>query len=173
MKYLVLAAHFLLLNLTVSAQDNFSEGKYTVGDRTFETNFMGNGGSDGLLVIARLPQYKEGYPWPEGPNLPLMVRRRDMKVDTVIDRKIIYEVLDNKLETLRRKGEEITISYAFGPDGNVVDISSYSLARNTIITPKELALIDKRLRTSVTASFKGSDYLNWKVILFVRELTFD
>lgn len=159
----------ITLSLNALAQDNFTEGKYAVDGRTFKAKFMG---TDGLLVISKLPQYKEGYPWPEGPNLPLMVLRSDMKVDTVIDRKIIYEVLKDKLENLKANGEELTVRYAFGPDGNVVDISSYSLARNTVITPEELALIDKQLRKEVTASFKGPDYRNWKVILFVRELHF-
>ncbi|MFB5945835.1 hypothetical protein [Albibacterium profundi] len=161
----------IILCLTATAQDNFSEGKYTVDGRIFETTFS-DIYANRMTVDSKLPQYKEGYPWPEGPNLPLMVLRSDMKVDTVIDRKIIYEVLEDKLENLKANGEELTVRYAFGPDGDVVDISSFSLARNTLITPQELALIDKRLRKEVRASFKGPDYRNWKVIPFVRELHF-
>jgi len=154
------------------AQDKFTEGKQIVGDRTFETRFS-EVDVNRMSVNSQLPQYKNGYSLPEGQAQLLMVRPSDIKVDTVMDRKIFSEVLKNKLQKLRTNGERITIRYVFGKDGDVVDISSYSLPRNTFITPKELALIDKRLRKEVKASITGPDYLNWPVIFFGRDISFD
>lgn len=170
-KSVIIVTVNILLCLTATAQDKFTEGKQTLDGRTFETRFT-EIDVNIMIVNSQLPQYKNGYPLPMGPTHPLMVRPKDMKVDTVVDRMIVYNVLKHKLEKLRVNGERITISYVFGQDGNVVDISSYFLSRNTLITPKELALIDKRLRKEVKASFKGPDYLNWPVIFFGRDISF-
>jgi len=162
----------VILCLTAMAQDKFTEGKQIVGDRTFEIKFS-EINANRIAVISNLPQYKNGYSLPNGQTQPLMVRPSDIKVDTVVDRKIFYEVLKNKLKKLRINDETITVYYVFGQDGDVVDISFYILPRNTVITLRELALIDKRLREEVKASFKGPDYLNWPVIFFGRDIRFD
>lgn len=157
--------------LNAMAQVGFSEGKYTVDGRTFEIMFS-DINANRMTVISKLPQYKEGYPLPEGPTPPLMVRRSDINVDTVADRQVFHEVLKGKLGELATNSEKIVIYYVFGQDGNIVDISFYILPRNTVITPEELALVDKRLRNEVTASFKGPDYLNWPVIFYGRDIRF-
>jgi len=161
----------IILCLTAMAQDKFTEGKQIVGDRTFETRFS-EINANNMIVTSQLPQYRNGYGLPKT-TTTLAVRPGDMKVDTVVDREIFYEVLKDKLKNLRTNGEKITIFYVFGQDGDIVDIEGYFLPRNTVITPRELALIDKRLREEVKASFKGPDYLNWPMIFFGRDIRFD
>jgi len=161
----------MILCLTAEAQEKFTEGKLTVDDRIFETGFS-EIDTNRMWVITKLPQYENGYPLPKSPTPPLPTRDGDMKVDTIIDKTVVHEVLRDKLEELKTNGERITIHYVFGQDGNVVDISSYSLPRNTLITPKELAMIDKRLRKEVKATFKGREYLEHPVIFFGREIRF-
>ncbi|MFC3198142.1 hypothetical protein ACFOET_11020 [Parapedobacter deserti] len=158
----------ILLCLTVSAQQKFTEGKMIVDEISFEVSFPK---TESIVVSSRLPKYKDGYPLPQSPTPPLPIRRGDMEVDTLIDRKIIYEALKEKLDKLKANSEKITIRYVFGQDGNVLDISSYSLPKNTL-TPKELAVIDKRLRKEVKATFKGREYLEHPVIFYGREIRF-
>jgi|GEM_PF-1919894 len=153
------------------AQEKFTEGKLTTGNKTFEVAYS-NIDPNNMIVISRLPQYKKGYPRPNTSAPPLPIRKGDMKVDTVLDRTIIYEVLKDKLEALKNNREKFIIYYVFGQDGNVVDIPSYNLFRYTSITPKELALIDKRLRKEVKTTFKGRNYLQFPVIEYGREISF-
>ena|SRR5690606_29480993 len=160
----------VILCLTAIAQDKFTEGKHTISDRVFETRFS-EINANNMIVTSQLPQYRNGYGLPKT-TTPLAVRPGDMKVDTVVDREIFYEVLKDKLKKLRTNGEKITIFYVFGQGGDIVDIEGYFLPRHTVITPRELALIDKRLRKEVKASFTGPDYLNWPVIFFGRDIRF-
>src|SRR5690606_23410373 len=106
----------VILCLTAIAQDKFTEGKHTVSDRVFETRFS-EIDVNRITVNSQLPQYKNGYSLPKGQTQPLMVQHADMKVDTVIDKRIFCEVLKNKLQKLKTNGERITIRYVFGQDG--------------------------------------------------------
>lgn len=95
-----------------------------------------------------------------------------MTVDTLVDRNVICDVLGDKLAALQANKDWVSIDYVFGHHGNVLDITSYSFPKNTLITPKEVALIDKRLREEVKAVFRGREYLNWPVIFYGRRITF-
>ncbi|MFB5945832.1 hypothetical protein [Albibacterium profundi] len=170
MKHLIYSTCFLFLCVSASAQEKFVEGDMTVYGKTFEVFFLKD--FDAIVVDSSLPVYKDGYPKPQGPSRPLTIRKGDMKVDTLVDRNIIYDVLGDKLTALQANGDWVSIDYVFGHDGNVLDISSYSLPKNTLITPKEVALIDKLLREEVKAVFKGREYLNWPVIFYGREIRF-
>ena len=171
LKFAVVVAVSVLLYFPTTAQERFTVGTYTVDGRDFRVR-LSRTNSSRMGVISALPQYTDGYPQPKQPFPPLGIRPGDMKVDTTVDRKVFCEVLKNKLEALRENSEIITISYVFEHNGEVLDITDYTFPRNTIITPKELALIDKRLRREVKASFKGREYLQHPVIYYGREIRF-
>lgn len=170
MKHLVYATCLLFLYVSASAQEKFVEGDMTVYGEAFNVTFSKR--FDIIIVGSRLPAYKDGYPKPKGPSRPLAIRKGDMTVDTLIDRNIIYDILNDKLTALQANKDWISIEYVFGHDGNVLDIASYSFPKNTLITPTELALIEKQLRKEVKAVFKGREYLNWPVIFYGRRVTF-
>lgn len=167
---IAIAVHTILFSHGM-AQETFKIGKQVVCGTTFTVSF-GEVDPNTMLVESRLAQYKDGYPRAEGPRPPWPIEKKDKKVDTVAEKRVLQEVLKDKLNKLNTNNEEITIRYVFSQEGNVVDISSYSLSRNTLVTPKELALIDKRLRKEVKATFTGPAYLQWPVIFFGREIQF-
>jgi len=152
------------------AQEKFVQGLQTVDGKTFKVTFSKS--FDIMSVDSRLPIYKDGYPQPQSPTPPLPIRSGDMEVDTVVDRNIFFDVLESKLDALNTNKEVVIINYVFDHDGNILDISSYGFPKNTLITPKELAMIDKRLRKEVKASFKGREYLEHPVIFYGREIRF-
>ncbi|MFC3198144.1 hypothetical protein ACFOET_11030 [Parapedobacter deserti] len=155
----------------VGAQEKFTEGKKIIGNQSFETKFL-ESSMNRMVVITKLPQFKNGYPLPTSPTPPLPIRSGDMEVDTVVDRNIFFDVLKSKLDALNTNKEVVIINYVFDHDGNILDISSYGFPKNTLITPKELYMIDKRLRKEVKATFKGREYLEHPVIFYGREIRF-
>ncbi len=169
MKHLIIFSILAFLPPTVIAQDKFVEGKMTIDGTSFEISFPR---TENMVVSSSLPKYKNGYSLPKSPTPPLPIRDGDMKVDTLTDRKIIYKALEGKLEKLKMNDEQLTIRYVFGQDGNVLDISSYSLSKNTLISPKELAQIDKCLRENVKATFNGREYLEFPAIRYGRQIKF-
>ncbi|RQP15756.1 MAG: hypothetical protein EAS52_14040 [Parapedobacter sp.] len=169
MKHPIIFVILAFLSSAVIAQDKFAEGKMIVDGTSFEISFPR---TENMVVSSSLPQYKNGYPLTKSPTPPLPIRDGDMIVDTLTDRKIIYKVLKDKIEKLKMNGEQLTIRYVFGQDGNVLDISSYSLPKNTLITPKELAQIDKCLREKVKATFKEREYIEFPAIRYGRQIRF-
>ncbi|MFC3198140.1 hypothetical protein ACFOET_11010 [Parapedobacter deserti] len=171
LRIMTIALTNLIFLLNTEAQEKFIEGKQTMGDRTFEIR-ISKINPERMWVTTRLPQYKNGYPLPETPTPPMPLQKGDLNVDTTTEKTIIHQVLKHKLEKLKKNNEQITIHYVFGQDGNIVDIESFSFPKNTLITPKELYMIDKRLRKDVKATFKGREYLEHPVIFYGREIWF-
>lgn len=149
------------LSINAIAQTRFVEGKNIIDSETFEARF-----SEELLVVWNvknkhvIPRFAGKYP-------PLPIRKGDMQVDTTQQRKIIYEVLADKREKLHQQRECVAMTYEFGQDGKVINVI-FGLPHNTIISPREIALIDKRLRKEVKATFAGIEYLKFSAIPFTQ-----
>jgi len=148
------------------AQDRFLEGKNIISsETTFEVKY-----SEELLTVWNVRNIYP-VPKPKGEYPPLSIRKGDMQVDTIQQKKILKEVLASKMTKLHQQREFISIRYVFGQDGKVINIV-YSFLPNTMVTPKQLASIDKRLRKEVKATYRGIEYLEFPAIHFSQKFIF-
>jgi len=150
------------LSINAIAQTRFVEGKNIINsETTFEATFI-----EELLVVWNvknkhvIPRFKGKYP-------PLPIGKGDMQVDTAQQRKIIYEVLAHKRAKLHQQQEYVAMTYEFGQNAKVINVV-FGLPHDTMISPREIGTIDKRLQKEVKAAFKGIEYLDFSAIPFTQ-----
>lgn len=91
----------------------------------------------------------------------------EIHIDVKKERRIIFEVLTDKLPKLKENKEFIRVTYAFNARGNVI-LLDFAFANSTIMTLKDVAKIDQRLRKEIKATFSGESYKTQEYIFAGR-----
>ncbi|TFF33561.1 hypothetical protein [Mucilaginibacter psychrotolerans] len=115
-----------------------------------------------IIVTNKRNKYDNGLPVPKEPNF-IRMNPKDIHLDTIEIRKVVYRVMADKINILKQNKEKISIGMVFKPSGSVVDIW-FTLNENTLITATEMERLDNELRTSIIARFTGKQYLKYEAI---------
>ena len=160
-------AFLILFTFTLSAQipEKFTEGTMRIGDDLYE---IGITTRYNRVVIANISKNIEpDRPTRENPE-PYKIMPSDIHFSTDTVKQIIFEVLSEKLKSLKELKEFISVLYGFNSEGKAVNLV-FSLLDTTIVSPCEIALIDDRLRKELTATFTDDHYKTQKVIFGGRQ----
>jgi hypothetical protein len=119
-----------------------------------------------IVISSKKNKYNNGIPYTaaekSGKFVPMHLKT-DIQVDNGAIKQIVFAVLGEKLNSLKNNKEVMSYILYFKHDGQISDIS-FGLHKNTLITLQEIEEIDRRLRTTVKATFTGKAYLQYEVV---------
>jgi len=158
----------VLISTGCYAQNKYSEGISKVKGEQFQVSYTGLD-KDVIVVYNLKNKYTKGIPLTDNPNaLPL--RREDIHFDVPAAKAIIQGVLKPKKEQLRQNENIISVQLIFERSGELSDIA-YGLKRNTLISLKDIAEIDARFRSTISATYTGTAYKDYKVLTYSLGIT--
>jgi hypothetical protein len=156
-----------------SAQTKLTPGEIKGKHDTFVIHLLKPVGMDTnklLVIYSKSNKYNNGVPYPKReknkPFIPIDVKR-DIHINDVAVKQIIYQALTNKLAALNQNKEIIRVIFDFKPEGNITDII-FSLHGNTMIDLQDIEKIDQQLRANIRATFTRKEYLQYEVINYVE-----
>jgi len=151
----------LILDSTVSySQSNFEPGKMRIDGVDYEI-IVTNGSIIGVGSMDS--KYAEGYPGPLIKD-PLPVLRSDIHVNFDNVKRIVQEILKDKLPQLRENKEKLGIRVWFEQNGRIEGGFFATMNKNTLIRPREIHEIYLRIKNEIHATFTGQDYKNYILI---------
>jgi hypothetical protein len=140
-----------------SAQNQLSEGKVKGRRDSFKVHHVKYNFTKqaDVLIYSDKNKYNNGIPY--GKN-EMELGVKDVHIDQALIKKIMIDVLHDKLNLLHKHQEKISGILKFDLSGNVTDVG-FSICENSIITIAELETIDNRLRAELKATYTGKAYL--------------
>lgn len=153
--------------LTLSAQDQFKHGCIKIGSDIYDIQVDTE---SSIIGVSNISKNKNDIPKleKEVARSLLPIKELDINFDVEREKEIVLDVLNNKRNILTSNKEAMGIRYIFYPDGRIMNIN-FILLQKTAITPQEIAIIDKRLRSELKASFTGTEYKGYPVIHYTKK----
>jgi len=160
---LILLILGLLISAGCYAQNKYPDGISKVKGEQFQISYTGL--NKDLIVVYNLKsKYTKGGPVSDNPNA-FPFRQEDIHFDVPAAKAIIQQVLKLKLEKLRQNEDFINIGFTFEPSGKLTDIG-YGVKKGTLISLKDIAEIDARFRSTTRATYTGTTYKDYKVLMY-------
>ncbi|WP_293786035.1 hypothetical protein [uncultured Pedobacter sp.] len=150
------------------AQQIIRAGIYEFNGKRFKVkdlDFKSYNGKN--IIIIGNPDYKYQNTPPPLPKVehPFPMQKKDIQINNDKIRKIIFDVLKENLEKLKKNDENISLSFDLSQNGQILSIG-YSLNQKTFISIEDIAEIDKRIKDEIKVNFTGTDYLQYDVISY-------
>lgn len=167
-KIFLLTTMVFVIQVILTAQEKFVQGNIHIGHDIYDIRINDE---YPIIGISNLSKNKKAVPQPSRGGYVegvLPIEEEDKHADTVLAKSIIMDVLKSKLVALRENKDFIKVSYVFYQNGEVMNID-YILPQHTLITPREIAEIDHRLRKEIKAWFTGRDYKEYPAIYYNKQ----
>ena len=163
MKNLIIVLFALLIAPSCIAQSKLTSGKFNINGVFFNVRQSTNGDRTNYIVSVE-GKYSIGYPEPKIPNA-LTVYKDEVHFNMEQLKNIFYDKVAYKRDQLSEAKGYISFSISFEEDGSVAR-TNYIISGKTDISLKEIAEIDKQIKTTIKATFTGPTYVNWYVITY-------
>ena len=161
--HLILITFGILIGTGCYAQNKFPEGLSEVKNEQFQITYTGLN-KDLIVVYNVKGKHAKGGPASEK-LYPLPYKREDIHFDKSAAYAIIQNVFNLKKEKLHQNDDFVTIGIEFEGSGRISDID-YGMKKGTLISLADIAEIDARLRKSITATFTGEVYKEYKFLRY-------
>jgi len=160
---LILIILGLLISTGCYVQNKYPEGVSKVRGEQFKIEYTGLE-NDRIVVYNLKGKLAQGEPISDKPYA-LRLKREDIHFDITAAKTIIREILKPKAKELRQSEDFPLVILHFERTGKLTDIS-YGFKKGTLVSLKDIAKIDARLRRTIRATYTGITYKDYKLLMY-------